>query len=220
MQSYKLYCFGHRLLSNRLLIKNTCVSQYLEHQKFLQPVSSLHSTPRGNELFGGGVGTIQKSFHLASSLLQFSSSLGGLHGESWRPFSTGGQDQELSLFQRYKKMLREYWYILVPVHMATSAIWFGGFYYAATQGLDIIPFLEYVRLPEFLIEPLRNSSLGHIAVASALYKLATPARYMVTLGASSSAVKLLVKRGLIRPAPTKAQLKTIIQNKMKKDPPS
>lgn len=40
--------------------------------------------------------------------------------------------EKLSLFKRYKKMLKEYWYVLLPVHVVTSAFWFGGFYYAAT----------------------------------------------------------------------------------------
>ncbi|PRD20083.1 UNVERIFIED_CONTAM: hypothetical protein NCL1_55578 [Trichonephila clavipes] len=127
--------------------------------------------------------------------------------------------EKLTLFKRYKKMLKEYWYVLIPVHLVTSAFWFGGFYYCAKSGLDIIPVLEYISLPEVLIEPLRNSSLGHIAVASALYKLATPARYMVTLGGTTFSVKFLTKRGLIRPVPTKAEIKTIIQSKLKKDTP-
>ncbi|XP_054711613.1 protein FAM210A-like [Uloborus diversus] len=125
--------------------------------------------------------------------------------------------EKLSIFQRYKKMLKEYWYVLLPVHMVTSALWFGGFYYAAKSGLDIIPFLEYINVPEQFIKPLRNSSLGHIAVASAFYKIATPARYMVTIGGTTFAVKFLTKRGLIRPVPTKAELKTMLQNKLKKD---
>lgn len=85
------------------------------------------------------------------------------------------------------------------------------------SGIDIIPFLEFINLPETFIEPLRNSSLGYIAVASAFYKLATPARYMVTLGVTTVAVKILTKRDIIKPAPTKEQIKTIIQNKLKKD---
>ncbi|CAL1289725.1 unnamed protein product, partial [Larinioides sclopetarius] len=125
--------------------------------------------------------------------------------------------EKLSLFQRYKKMLKEYWYVLIPVHMVTSAFWFGGFFYAAKSGIDIIPILEYLNLPEALIQPLRSSSLGNIAVASALYKLATPARYMVTVGGTTFAVKFLTKRGLIRPVLTKNEIKTLIQNKLKKD---
>lgn len=34
-----------------------------------------------------------------------------------------------STFQKIKNMYRDYWYVLVPVHMATSALWFGSLYY-------------------------------------------------------------------------------------------
>lgn len=38
-----------------------------------------------------------------------------------------------SLLQRFKEMYRDYWYVLVPVHLVTSAGWFGGFYYLAKR---------------------------------------------------------------------------------------
>lgn len=37
----------------------------------------------------------------------------------------------LGLFARFKKMYKEYWYVLLPVHVVTSAVWLGGFYYLA-----------------------------------------------------------------------------------------
>ncbi|KAF4530421.1 hypothetical protein B566_EDAN018427, partial [Ephemera danica] len=40
--------------------------------------------------------------------------------------------KNLGLFQRFKKMYRDYWYVLIPVHLATSAVWVGIFYYLAT----------------------------------------------------------------------------------------
>lgn len=39
----------------------------------------------------------------------------------------------LGLFARFKKMYKEYWYVLVPVHIATSAVWLGSFYYASKR---------------------------------------------------------------------------------------
>lgn len=33
------------------------------------------------------------------------------------------------LIQKFKVMYRDYWYVLIPVHVATSIFWFGGFYY-------------------------------------------------------------------------------------------
>lgn len=89
---------------------------------------------------------------------------------------------KLGLFARFKKMYKEYWYVLVPVHCVTSVFWYGGFYYASKSGVDVIALLESMGVSQKLIDPVRDSSLGHIAVAYLLYKIATPARYTVTLG--------------------------------------
>lgn len=42
-------------------------------------------------------------------------------------------DKKLSIFQRFKLMYKEYWYVLLPVHIGTSACWLGGFYYMAIR---------------------------------------------------------------------------------------
>lgn len=34
---------------------------------------------------------------------------------------------------KFKQMYRDYWYVLVPVHVLTSVCWFGGFYYLAKR---------------------------------------------------------------------------------------
>jgi len=52
-----------------------------------------------------------------------------------------------------------------------------------------------------------SESVGYVAIALILYKLATPARYAVTVGTSFYAIKYFVKRGLIKPAPTGQQIK-------------
>jgi hypothetical protein len=42
------------------------------------------------------------------------------------------QDEKpLGLVAKFKKMAKEYWYVLIPVHIITSCCWFGGFYYAS-----------------------------------------------------------------------------------------
>ncbi|XP_055585901.1 protein FAM210A isoform X2 [Uranotaenia lowii] len=92
------------------------------------------------------------------------------------------EPENLGLFARFKKMAKEYWYVLIPVHCLTSVFWFGGFYYASKSGVDVIAVLESMGVSPKLIDPVRDSSLGHIAVAYLLYKIATPARYTITLG--------------------------------------
>lgn len=43
------------------------------------------------------------------------------------------QDRSISLYQRFKKTFRQYGKVLIPVHLITSAVWFGTFYYAAMK---------------------------------------------------------------------------------------
>lgn len=38
-----------------------------------------------------------------------------------------------SLFQRFKQMYKDYWYVLIPVHVVTSVFWTGGFYFAVKR---------------------------------------------------------------------------------------
>lgn len=121
--------------------------------------------------------------------------------------------QKLSLLQRFKQMYRDYWYVLVPVHLITSLGWFAGFYYLAKSGVDVIALLESVGISEKLINPLRDSSAGYIAIAYALYKIATPVRYTVTLGGTTISINYLKKWGYIKPIPPREKLKEMYQEK-------
>lgn len=47
--------------------------------------------------------------------------------------SPGAPNEKPGLIQRFKQMYRDYWYVLLPVHMVTSAMWFGGFYYTVSR---------------------------------------------------------------------------------------
>lgn len=40
---------------------------------------------------------------------------------------------QLGLFARFKKMAKDYWYVLIPVHVATSCCWLGAFYYTSVR---------------------------------------------------------------------------------------
>jgi len=124
-------------------------------------------------------------------------------------------DRKLSLWQRFKKMYKEYWYVLVPVHVVTSIGWFGSFYYAAICGVDIIPYLEMLGTPERMISIMKNSGAGYVAVAYAMYKVATPLRYTVTLGGTTVSINYLKKWGLIqpKPIPSKEEFRLIMKEK-------
>jgi Protein of unknown function (DUF1279) len=43
------------------------------------------------------------------------------------------ETKTLGLFARFKKMAKDYWYVLIPVHVATSCVWLGAFYYASKR---------------------------------------------------------------------------------------
>ena len=40
---------------------------------------------------------------------------------------------KLGIIQKFKVMYRDYWYVLIPVHVATSIVWFGSSYYAVRR---------------------------------------------------------------------------------------
>ncbi|XP_023312187.1 uncharacterized protein C18orf19 homolog B isoform X2 [Anoplophora glabripennis] len=110
-------------------------------------------------------------------------------------------------------MYRDYWYVLVPVHIVTSTMWFGSFYFMAKSGIDIIALLESWHVSERFVNPLRDSSMGYFAVSYALYKIATPARYTVTLGGTTISINYLKKWGYIKPVPSKERMKKIYEEK-------
>lgn len=43
------------------------------------------------------------------------------------------QDKSIGLFQRFKKTFKQYGKVMIPLHLVTSSIWFGSFYYAAMK---------------------------------------------------------------------------------------
>jgi hypothetical protein len=132
--------------------------------------------------------------------------------------------KQLSILQRYKKLLKDYWYILIPVHGAGSVLWFGSCFLLASSGinLDLGSISESLGLPDSIKTYLNNPNLGSLAVAIALYKLASPFRYMTTVYAVVPAIKILVRKRLIKPVPKLTSQKRIqaeisnIRNKMTK----
>ncbi|XP_075952682.1 uncharacterized protein C18orf19 homolog A-like [Anarhichas minor] len=121
------------------------------------------------------------------------------------------QDKSIGLVQRFKRTFKQYGKVMIPVHLMTSSVWFGTFYYAAMKGVNVVPFLELIGLPESLVGLLRNSTSGYALTAYAMYKIATPARYTATLGGTSLSVQYLRKHGYMSTPPP---VKEYIQDKM------
>ncbi|KAM6967636.1 uncharacterized protein C18orf19 homolog B [Aplochiton taeniatus] len=121
------------------------------------------------------------------------------------------QDSSIGLVQRFKKTFKQYGKVMIPVHLLTSSMWFGTFYYAAMKGVNVVPFLELIGLPESIVGLLRDSQSGYALTAYAMYKIATPARYTMTLGGTSVSVQYLRKHGYLSTPPP---VKEYIQDKM------
>ncbi|XP_034828102.1 uncharacterized protein C18orf19 homolog A [Maniola hyperantus] len=133
--------------------------------------------------------------------------------QSGDPKTPQEPEKKPGLIQRFKQMYKDYWYVLLPVHMTTSAIWFGGFYYCVSSGVDVVNLMESMGISEKLLTPLRETGAGYFALALACYKLITPLRYAVTVGATTYAINRLTAFGWIKPVPSRTRLKEMLQER-------
>lgn len=86
-------------------------------------------------------------------------------------------------------------------------------FFSPNSGLDVPSILQTLHISESIIETVKNSDLGHLAIAYLCYKVATPLRYAVTLGGTTVSIKYLVKQGHIKPVPTKQELIKMYEDK-------
>ncbi|XP_017788851.1 PREDICTED: angiotensin-converting enzyme-like [Habropoda laboriosa] len=106
-----------------------------------------------------------------------------------------------SVFQKMKQMTKDYWHVLIPVHVVTSLGWVGLFYVTITNGVDIARIMELLHVNQKYIDTVRNSSAGNWTLTYILYKIFTPLRYTVTIGCTTMAIRRLSKSGLVKPLP-------------------
>ncbi|XP_072460264.1 protein FAM210A [Notamacropus eugenii] len=142
----------------------------------------------------------QKEEASSERVISSSGTAQGIHAEKKEDLDPL-QDKSISLYQRFKKTFRQYGKVMIPVHIVTSGLWFGTFYYAALKGVNVIPFLEHIGLPDSIVDILKNSQSGNALTAYALFKIATPARYTVTLGGTSITLKYLRSHGYMSTPP-------------------
>jgi len=122
----------------------------------------------------------------------------------------GDKKEKEGIVKRFKQMAKDYWYVLIPVHICTSVVWFGGFYLMAKSGVDIISVLETLRVPDSIIAKLEGSDAGYYALSYACYKVATPVRYTVTVGGTTITIAKLKDLGYLK---TTKEMATTIKNK-------
>lgn len=106
-------------------------------------------------------------------------------------------DRSQTVFQRFKNVIKKYWYIALPVHLVTSTLWFGSFYLITSSGVDIPDLLKCLSVPEWIIDKVRNGNSwkSYLFISYGLYKIFTPLRYMVTLGGTGITIRYLQKLG-------------------------
>lgn len=77
----------------------------------------------------------------------------------------------------------------------------------------MVALLERMNVSEKIINPLRSSSVGYYALTYALYKVASPVRYAVTIGGTTWSINYLTKWGYIKPVPSKAEMQLMYEDR-------
>jgi len=110
------------------------------------------------------------------------------------------EEKPKGLLAKFKFYFKRYWYIALPVHFVGSLLWFGALYAAVYSGVDVIALLEFLHMPDSLIEKIKGvpPSAGLVVLALLLYKIATPARYATTLAGIQVAFWTLRRLGKLR----------------------
>lgn len=80
------------------------------------------------------------------------------------------------------------------------------------SGIDVEPALRWIGAGQTIINFYTMPGVGHLAVAYLLYKLATPARYMVTIGGTHLAVKMLRNWGYMQAIPESESLRSLVKD--------
>jgi len=116
------------------------------------------------------------------------------------------------IIQRFKDTYKQHGKVLVAVHLATSAVWFSAFFYAAASGIDVVPLLQWFGASESIIRPFTLPGVGNAAVAYLMYKIATPARYTVTILGTRQAVVMLRRSGHIPQVHEDSTIRSLVRD--------
>jgi uncharacterized protein YjbJ (UPF0337 family) len=119
------------------------------------------------------------------------------------------------ILKRFQMMYKQYGVVLVGVHVFTSSIWAGIFYYAAANGVNVVPVLQWMGASDAVISPFLLPGVGNAAVTYLMYKLATPVRYTVTIAGTQLAVRYLRHYGYLKQPETADGKKDSLKSLMK-----
>merc|ERR1719495_2433819 len=100
-----------------------------------------------------------------------------------------------STFSKLKQMIRDYWYVIIPVEVVTSVMWYGGFFLMLKSGVDIVQLLSNIGVSQQTLSklPASGGDAGYHALAFICYKAISPIRHGVSLAISAAVVARLQK---------------------------
>jgi len=96
---------------------------------------------------------------------------------------------------RFKQMLKDYWYIIIPVEIGTSVFWYGAIFISLKSGVDIVHILTNIGVSEATLGKLPNAGgdTGYHALAFICYKVISPIRHTISIGITAGIVSWLNK---------------------------
>ena len=96
---------------------------------------------------------------------------------------------------RFKQMLKDYWYIIIPVEIGTSVIWYGAIFVSLKSGVEIVDMLITIGVSENTLAnlPSAGGDYGYHALAFVCFKVISPIRHLISLGISGALVSRLEK---------------------------
>merc|ERR1719153_1999427 len=100
--------------------------------------------------------------------------------------------KKLGVMTRFKQMVKDYWYIIIPVEAVTSVLWYGSIYIALRSGVDIGDLLTTLGIPEDKL-PSSGGGAGYHAITFFCYKIISPLRHTLSIGITGAIVTGLNK---------------------------
>merc|ERR1712179_152608 len=107
---------------------------------------------------------------------------------------------------RFKQLVKDYWYVVIPVDLGTSVIWYLAILFCLKSGVDLEEVLSSLSLSEKSLEKLPKSG-GYHALAFFCYNVISPIRHTVSIMFSVALSSRLVKTipGYLRTSSSIAQ---------------
>lgn len=108
----------------------------MQHSCTLMPISHLSTKMNTSVLLNDRISRTVLSSNLGNNSLlksNLTTSKWCLNTPNEKNVPDSEQPKKLGIVARFKELAKKYWYVLIPVHVITSAGWLGGFYYLSTR---------------------------------------------------------------------------------------